>query len=234
MNGTQASNGGQPSWLAWLWYEAWRIALTFLMVFGFSVRVTGSANLRRRDAQGPLLVISNHQSFLDPPVIGVAASRQLCFLARKTLFRNPVFSWFIRSFNAAPVDQEGIGIEGLRIVMRLLEEKQAVVIFPEGERSPAGDFVPLKPGILLLLRKSKAPIIPVGIAGAYEAWPRWRPMPHFAPLFLPGNKAAIGMAVGKPFDANHLSDLPRAEALKELFAVIKEVYEQAEKIRRKW
>jgi len=114
-----------------------------------------------------------------------------------------------------------------------LQEKQAVVIFPEGERSPDGDFCPLKPGILLLLRKSKAPIIPIGIAGAYEAWPRWRAMPHFAPLFLPDSKAAIGMAVGKPFDANHLSKLSREDALKELVAAIKEVYDQAEKIRRK-
>src|SRR5262249_19349437 len=149
---------------------------------------------------GPVLLIANHQSFLDPLLVGLAARRHLHFLARKTLFRNPFFGGFIRSLNAVPVDQEGTGIEGLRIVLRLLKAGHAVIVLPEGGRTYDGAIQALQPGIQLLMKRSLAPVVPVGIAGAYDALSRWRTWPVWAPLFLPAGKGTLAVSVGKPLE----------------------------------
>jgi hypothetical protein len=77
------------------------------------------------------------------------------------------------------------------------------------------------------------PIVPVGIAGAYEAWPRWRPYPIPAPLFWPARKGTIAVSIGKPVNSQCYADKPREQVLDDLFGRIKEVYERAERLRRK-
>src|SRR5947209_4593098 len=133
-------------------------------LLGWSHRFQGGHHV---PPTGPVLMLANHQSFLDPVAIGLATSnRRVWFMARKTLFANPLFGAYLRSVRVVPVDQEGIAKEGLQIVLELLGRGAAVVIFPEGERSESGKMVPLKPGITLLLRRSEVPVLPVGIAGA--------------------------------------------------------------------
>jgi 1-acyl-sn-glycerol-3-phosphate acyltransferase len=92
---------------------------------------------------------------------------------------------------------------------------------------------PLKPGIHLLIKRTAAAIVPVGIAGAYEAWPCSRPAPMPAPLFLPARAGTIGVAIGPPEDARHYAALPREKAMQELFARIDAMRRQAEVLRRK-
>ena len=83
----------------------------------------------------------------------------------------------MRSVNGVPVDQEGVAKEGLQTVLRELQKGRAVVVFPEGGRCEHGRLEPLKAGILLLLKRVPATIVPMGVAGAFEAWPRPRPLP---------------------------------------------------------
>lgn len=200
------------------------------LTLGFSLRTEGARHVPRA---GPALLIANHQSFLDPSLVGVASRRRLCFLARKSLFRHRALAWLIRSFNAVPVDQEGIGIEGLRILMHKLRQGQAVVVFPEGSRTENGAIQPLMPGIHLLIKRAAAPIIPIGIAGAYEAWPRGRPLPIPAPLFLPAGAGTLAVAIGPPLDGRRLADLPRAQVLQELSEALHRMHDRAEQLRRK-
>ncbi len=215
----------------WLWHNVAYMASLNFFTLGFSLRMHGVKNMPQT---GPALVVSNHQSFLDPPIVGLAARRPLVYLARKTLFRNPYFAAFIRSLNAVPIDQEGVGKEGIRTVVEQLKLGKAVLVFPEGERTPTGPMLPLKPGVHLLIKKAaEAPIVPVGIAGAYDALPRWRGTPLFSPLFLPTTKGAIAMVMGEPLDSRKYAAMPREDALRELHAKIKEVQEKAEKLRRK-
>src|SRR5262249_58442579 len=131
-------------------------------------------------------------------LIGMATRRRLCFLARKSLFDHAGFRWLIRSLNAVPIDQEGIGIEGLRATTRLLQQGLAVLVFPEGERTKDGRIGALKPGISLLIKRCAAPIVTVGLAGAYDAWPNWRPLPVPSPLWLPATERTIAMSVAEP------------------------------------
>ncbi len=218
------------SWLSFGMYEATYGFSTIAGILGFSLRIRGTRNVPR---SGPVLLIANHQSFFDPVLIGLAARRHLSYLARASLFRNAAFAWLIRMHNAVPIHHHGLGIEGLRTVLGLLEGGQAVVVFPEGERTRDGALHELQPGIQLLIRRAQAPVVPVGIAGAYDSWPHGRKLPLPAPLFLPAWDATIAVAVGRPLDARQLGELPRQQLLNELFEAMKAMHEEANCLRRK-
>jgi 1-acyl-sn-glycerol-3-phosphate acyltransferase len=231
--GSPVSSGSlaipDTSLFSYLFYEAAYLFSMTAMTLGFSLRTVGRSHIPK---QGPALLIANHQSFLDPMLVGLSSRRHLCFLARKTLFANPSFARLIHALNAVPIDQEGVGREGIQIILEQLRLGQAVVVFPEGERTGDGRVQPLKPGVHLLIRKTSAPVIPVGLAGAFEAWPRFRRFPIPAPLFLPPGKGTLAVCVGKPLDSRRIAELPRRQALDELFAEIQKVQLHAEKLRR--
>ena len=125
----------------WLSYHA--------LTFGLSFRATGRENI---PVTGPALLVSNHQSYIDPWLIGQAATRRLRYLARHNLFHNAMFARLIRCYGAVPIDR-GFGKEGLQTVFKELADGQAVVIFAEGERTHTGEVQPLKPGISLLMKR---------------------------------------------------------------------------------
>jgi 1-acyl-sn-glycerol-3-phosphate acyltransferase len=212
-----------------LWHRFCYVLQAHLFTLGFSLRTEGGCHVPR---SGPVLVVANHQSFLDPVPIGLAFPRRLIYLARKTLFRNPVFSWLIRSLNAVPIDQEGVGKEGIRTILDQLKLGKPVLVFPEGERTLTGRMNPLKPGVHLLIKKAHAPIIPIGIAGAYDAWPRGSAYPIPAPVFWPPWKGTIAVSVGKAIDPARFANMSREQTLEELFRAIEAVQQRAEKLRR--
>lgn len=213
-----------------LWYDAVRTVAMAVFTLGFSYRYEGTRHVPR---SGPALLVANHQSFLDPLVVGMATNRHLVYLARKTLFRRSMFAAAIRSLNAVPIDQEGVGKEGIRAVLNELHKGNAVLVFPEGSRTRDGKMHELRPGIHLLIKRAQAPIVPVGIAGAYDAYPIWRKYPIPAPLFLPATKRTIAVSIGRPLDAGRFVELPRDQAMAQLYNELQKAHARAEKLRRK-
>jgi 1-acyl-sn-glycerol-3-phosphate acyltransferase len=132
--------------------------------------------------QGPVLIVSNHQSNLDPVLIGLACPRQLKFFARVGLFFWP-FSWWIRALGAVPIDREN-AIGGIKTTLKLLKHGEAVVVFPEGSRTYDGKMNEMLPGFCMLARRSGAAIVPVAIDGAFEALPRRTAVPRLAEITL--------------------------------------------------
>jgi 1-acyl-sn-glycerol-3-phosphate acyltransferase len=218
------------AWLSYLWYEFVWCVTAVGAVFGLSFRVEGARNVPRK---GPVLLIANHESFLDPPLIGAAVRRHITYLARETLFNHPAFAWFIRSVNAVPIDQEGFARQGLKAILSELQKGNGVLVFPEGERTPHGRMQPLKPGIMLLLKRVETPIVPIGIAGAYAAFPRWQAVPFLAPLFMPPNGRAVAVCIGKPIDSRRYQKMDRDAALSEMLQELQKVQARAEALRRK-
>lgn len=218
-------------WLSDAWYEgAYWLSATG-MILGFSLRGEGSRNI---PASGPALLLANHQSFLDPIAVGVAVRRHVCYLARLTLFRNPAFGWLLRSLRTAGINQEGFSREGLKTVLDNLQIGRAVLVFPEGERSHDGVIRPFRPGISLIIKKSPmVPIVPIGVAGAYDAWPRWRHYPIPSPLAWPAGKGTVAVSIGKPLDAKRLAELPRDQMLSELSVELQKVQQRADRLRRR-
>ncbi|MEM7385540.1 MAG: lysophospholipid acyltransferase family protein [Verrucomicrobiota bacterium] len=122
--------------------------------------------------EGPCLIASNHVSFLDPPMVGIAFDKEIYYLARKTLFKKGFFNWLYRSWNSIPVDQEGADFSGLKAIIRKLKEGERVLIFPEGARSWDGKISDAQAGTGLVIEKSGAPVLPVRLFGTWEALPR--------------------------------------------------------------
>ena len=209
-------------------YETMYFASAALMTLGWGLRTEGRRHI---PAAGPALLVANHQSFFDPILVGLATRRHLCYLARKTLFKNRAFAWLIRMLNAVPIDQEGVGKEGIKTILEQLRLGQAVVVFPEGERTHDGVMHPLRPGVQLLIKRAQVPIIPVGIAGAFDALPRWRWLPTPAPVFWPGGRARIAVSIGEPLAARRYAQMSREETLAELFAKIEAQWRRAERLR---
>jgi 1-acyl-sn-glycerol-3-phosphate acyltransferase len=129
-------------------------------------------------ATGPVLLVSNHSSLLDPPLIGGTCPRPLTFLAKAELFRIPLFGRFIAALHARPVRREGTDARALKDALRVLEEGRALLVFPEGTRGPEGVLREAKPGAGMLAALSGAPVVPVHISGTGRALPRGAVLPR--------------------------------------------------------
>ena len=135
----------------------------------FSLEVIGREHLPR---SGGYLLAMNHQSYLDPPVVALAAApRPIHFLARKTLLRWPVLGPIFPRLNVVPVDQERPDMSALKNVIRLLRAGETTIVFPEGARTLDGELQPAQPGIGLIIAKTLVPVVPMRVFGAYEAMP---------------------------------------------------------------
>lgn len=156
-------------------YAILKVLAVALMRLWFGLRVAGVEHV---PATGPALLVSNHQSILDPPLIGGATPRQIFFLAKAELFRIPLFGRFIRALHARPVRREGSDPSALKTATRLLEEGRALLVFPEGTRSADGRLGEAKPGIGMLAVVSGAPVIPTYISGTLEALPKGAAWPR--------------------------------------------------------
>lgn len=153
-----------------IWY---RIACKFLgmglHVFN-QIRAYGVQNVPK---SGGVIIASNHASYLDPPAVGACSRRMRMthFMARDTLFRNPLMGSFLRHVGVIPLDRErGGDLKAMKTAIQLLKDGACVALFPEGTRSPDGNLQPAKPGVGFLVAKGEAPVVPVYVHGSYEAW----------------------------------------------------------------
>ncbi|MFO7895160.1 MAG: lysophospholipid acyltransferase family protein [Longimicrobiales bacterium] len=122
---------------------------------------------------GPFLLIANHQSYLDPVLIQAVIPRPMYTMAKSTEFSSPLVGWLLERLKSFPVRRFEIDPQAVRIVLRHLEAGRGVGIYVEGERTWDGRLKRPRLGTLRLLLKAGVPVIPVGISGAYDVWPRW-------------------------------------------------------------
>ena len=137
----------------------------------------GITAARTSRASGGVLVVSNHQSHFDPPLVGMGVPRRMNYLARDTLFGFAPFRWLISSLDAIPIDRDGMGLGGIKESLRRLKRGEMVLVFPEGTRSRDGEIAAFRPGFTALASRSGAAILPVAVDGAYAAWPRDQKFP---------------------------------------------------------
>src|SRR5437879_9868747 len=119
---------------------------------------------------GPVILAMNHQSFFAPPLAGNACDRPIFFLAKKSLMYVPGFGWLLPKLNVIPVNLEG-DRSALKALIRILSAGECALVFPEGSRTPDGNLQPAAAGLGLLIAKTRAPVVPMRIFGAFDAWP---------------------------------------------------------------
>ena len=126
-------------------------------------------------ATGPVLIVSNHVSVLDPPLVGGSVPRPVYFMAKEELFRIPLFGRLIAALNARPVRRDGSDMRALKGSLALLQEGRAILVFPEGTRGVEGEPPRAgRPGVGMLAVLSGAPVVPVYVSGSGAALPRGR------------------------------------------------------------
>ena len=210
-NGSSASPSPVDPALEW---RAWRQFFRCVITPTLQYRARGQEHL----PDGPALLIANHQSFLDPILIGLPLVRPVSFVARDTLFQAPIVGGVLRRTYAMPIRQESAA-SSIRVPIQRLKDGFYVGLFPEGARTEDGRLAPLRPGFAALLRRANAPVVPIGIAGAFEAYPRGAAFPR------PGRVRVI---FGKPVDFTGLITKGReGEMLATATSVLEEVAAEA-------
>ena len=152
--------------------------------------VEGREHLPR---EGGVLLVSNHQSFLDIPVVAAGARRHVCFVARDTLAESRFLAWIMRESGAVLIRRGTADRQALGEMVRHLEAGDAVCVFPEGTRSRDGSLGEFRQGALFAAKRARVPIVPVGIRGAIEALPRGKSLP---------SPRRIGIRFGAPIDGS--------------------------------
>lgn len=161
---------------------AYRVSRTLLVGYlglYHRFRVEGRENL---PLKGGILIVSNHQSFLDIPVLAVAVRRHVAFVARASLARSRFLDWLMREAGSVLIEPNTPDRAALEGMIAHLAGGDCVAVFPEGTRTLDGSMGVFRAGAVVAARRAGVPIVPVGIRGAFEAWPRARKFPRPAPI----------------------------------------------------
>lgn len=161
----------------------------------FRGEVVGTENF---PTAGPFLIASNHASHLDPPMVGSQISKQMRFFARKSLWDNRLLAWWLDQVETISVERDSGDIGAIKKVLQALKEDRAVVLFPEGTRSPDGHLQKAKAGVGLMACKTGVPVVPCRVYGSFAAYGKGAKIPRFG--------TPITIVFGAPIPARDYDD----------------------------
>lgn len=194
-----------------LFYRLWYWVLLLLFTLIYRARFSNTAAV---PDSGGLLVIANHQSHLDPPLVGLAIRRRnMAAIARAGLFRVPVLGWWLRAVGCISIKEDAGDAGAMRAAIEQLKAGRLVVIFPEGSRSPDGSLQEFKRGVWVMMMRSGVPVLPAAVEGCFDAMPRTRTLPR---IF--GQRVAV--AFGTPIPHAELKALGADAGLARLAAEV--------------
>jgi 1-acyl-sn-glycerol-3-phosphate acyltransferase len=191
--------------------DVFRPAVHALSRAYFGLRLQGTEHI---PGDGPLVIVPNHQTYADPPLVTIPVRRPVYYMAWSRLFEIPVFSSFIRLLRAFPVDIDARDSRATREAVRLLQRGAALMIFPEGERTADGRLQRFKPGAFRLAVSLDVPILPVTIVGGNDSWPPGRLLPRRGRITITYHPPLRAVStLGSRIAARDLADRTRAAIL---------------------
>jgi 1-acyl-sn-glycerol-3-phosphate acyltransferase len=200
--------------IGYFWYFMWCWACRIFCVICFQPRYFNKYYIPKK---GGFLLLSNHQSFLDPMLNANPITRPCCFAARDTLFKVPVFGRIVHSVNAIPIRRGQADLTAMRMFVDRLKDGYGLVLYPEGTRTLNGRIADVKPGFSLLARRANIPVIPSVIDGAYECWPKNKK------LFSCGK---VYVSYGEPIPPEKIAELGDREFAKYLTKILRDMQRQ--------
>ena len=185
----------------------------------FDLKVFG---LKYIPAHGGALIVSNHQSNLDPVLLGARLRRPMSYMAKSELFAvNPVLTELFRLLGGFPVHQGAADVRAVKESIERLKEGHLLSIFPEGGRTMDGEIAKMEKGVALIVRRAGVPVIPAVIVGAYEAWPWNRTVPRRLPI-----RVQFGPAM-------ELADKKPTEILETIARTLRSMFDELRNRRRR-
>lgn len=200
-------------------YALFRIFSRVTTVMWFELHAEGRHNLPE---SGGGLILSTHQSTLDPVLVGLLCNRRLNYLARKTLFKSRIFAAIIRHLDAIEIDREGGGLGGLKETLQRLRRGELVLMFPEGTRTSDGQVQDVKPGFVAVARRSCVPLIPVAIVGAYDVLPKGTKLPR---------RRTIKIVIGESIQPEDIADIDDQQLMNILQNSLDTCHQRGEEMR---
>lgn len=177
-----------------MWYTFFKNLSFCFFYWPHKVTIYGRENV---PMEGPVLLLSNHQSFMDPSLCQGPIKRDFHFLARHTLFESAIGKLF-PYFNCIPVNRDKPELSTMKRVIAVLKGGGAICLFPEATRTRDGKIADLKPGFGLFARRTNATVIPIALEGPFDCWPRGKRFPSRKP---------ITVIYGEPIDASKVKEL---------------------------
>ena len=161
----------------------------------FRGEVVGTENF---PAEGSFLIAANHASHLDPPLVGSQIAKQMRFFARKSLWDNRLIGWWLSQVETIAVERDSGDVGAIKRVLQALKEDRAIVLFPEGTRSPNGKLQKPKAGVGLMACKTGVPVVPCRVFDSFEACGKGQLIPKFG--------TPVSIVFGQPLAASDYDD----------------------------
>ena len=186
------------------WFRSFaRFLVGILARIFFSCRITGRQNIA---SKGPLIVIANHPSLVDPPLVGTILKREAIFMAKDGLFKSGFSSLLLKALGAFPINRSQLNRDVLKMAVEALNDNKVLVVFPEGGRSLKGKMKEALPGASLLASRYGVPILPIGIIGTEK-------VTSFSSVF---KRLRIEVIIGEQFYLPSLKEKKDKEKLNRL------------------
>lgn len=190
------------------WWAASKYSVLVFSRLWFRLRIEGRD---RVPAIGPVLLVANHTSYLDPPMVGISCPRWVGFLAKAGLAGFAPMRFWLAQVGVTLIDRKAPSKAAMRLVADALKGGEVVCVFPEGTRSVDGRIAPFQSGVEFLVRRTGAPVVPIGIDGAFRALPKGALLPR---------PRKVVVRYGAPWPAERVLAPGGVEALRRAVAVL--------------
>ena len=163
-----------------MFYKIFKVLCRIWFGFILRTRVIGAENI---PANGAFILAANHVSNWDPPFLGTFIEREICYMGKEELFKNPIMAWICRSLHVFPVKRGSADKTAIKTALKILKDGKCFGIFPEGTRSKTGKIGKAESGVSLIAAMSKTVIIPAAIVNTEKIFSRAKFFPRLAVIY---------------------------------------------------